>query len=345
MDYDTLRPQSGDDAARPVREQQAATNSNTTPSDKYRHGAGLPSGHRHASVDFRGELAPEQLKRFKKPSLAVNIGLTLLIWGVLLSVAGLETLLYQGSWELAAALYPLAGFVIARQQRCLELQVHDASHRTWYPHHPVLNDAIANVLAAWPVLSDVQSYWAFHRVHHASYGGDDDPCRRRFLVMRKAFEPGALLPSMLRYVWNWYQETGRNAGAIIRGACWHLAVMLSPALIFGWRAAAIAWLAFWLLPQFVFLPWLRFVAELEEHDYDSLRSEAESTYSNVGWLHRWVIHPMNDGYHLCHHAYPAVSQWRHAELHRLLLQQSARYRDALARTRPLGARGSLKDVG
>lgn len=45
------------------------------------------------------------------------------------------------------------------------------------------SDALANVLVAAPVLSWLSAYWKSHRIHRVHYGGDEDPCRRRFAAM------------------------------------------------------------------------------------------------------------------------------------------------------------------
>ena len=298
-----------------------------------------------AAVEFRNELPQKLLAQFRETNVLVSSGLAV---GCLVSItavaAGVMTL-YQLSWPLAVAFYPLAGAVIARQQRGLELMVHDGSHRAWYRKNPKVNDFMTNVLAAYPSFSDVGEYRGFHGPHHADYGSVRDPCKRRFESMRSAFAPGGLLPTMVSYTTGWYREAVRKPAALVRAAAWHLCVFLIPlGMALGWSTAFIAWGLFWLIPQFAFLPWLRFIAELEEHDYSDGQSESSGTYTNVGWLHTWVVHPLKDGYHLIHHAFPSVPQWKHKALHKLLMQVSPKYRSSRGRTTLLGGSKALRDV-
>ncbi len=299
-----------------------------------------------ATGEFKNELPQEVLAAFRKTNVLVSCGLAV---GCLLSivlVAASITSLHQLSWMLAAALYPLAGAIIARQQRGLELLVHDGSHCAWHRKNPRLNDLLTNLLAAYPSFTDVRQYWIFHKPHHAAYGSDSDPCKQRFEAMRSAFDPGGLLPTMVSYATGWYREAARKPGALLRAGIWHFFVFLLPLSLFlGWSYAFLIWFVFWPIPQFVFLPWLRFVAEMEEHDYSEGLSESNGTYTNVGWLHAWVVHPMHDMFHMIHHAFPSVPQWRHKALHRLLMQCSPKYRASRGRTKLLGSWTALREVG
>ena len=298
-----------------------------------------------AAVEFKGELSQELLSSFRETNVLVSAVLAVGCLASITAVAAGVMTLYQLSWPLAVALYPLAGLAIARQQRGLELLVHDGSHRAWYRKNPRLNDFLTNVLAAYPSFSDVAQYWVFHKIHHAGYGSEQDPCKRRFESMRLAFEPGGLLPTMVSYTFGWYREAARKPAALVRAAAWHSCVFLIPmGMALGWSTASIAWALFWLIPQFVFLPPLRFIAELEEHDYSDGQTESSGTYTNVGWLHTWVVHPLKDGYHLIHHAFPSVPQWKHKALHKLLMKVSQKYRFSRGRATLLGGSTALNDV-
>jgi len=298
-----------------------------------------------AAGRFAGDLSREVRQQFQKTNVFVSVALALACLGTIVTIAVALGALAAVNWPLALAFYPVAAAVIARQQRGLELLVHDGSHRSWCRARPRLNDELTNLLAAWPCFSEVSAYWTFHRIHHAKYGSDSDPCKRRFMQMRQAMLPGSFWRTIVDYTLGWYRETARDPKALLRAAAWHLVVLLIPgALLYGWEVALGAWIAFWVVPQFAFLPWLRFVAELEEHDYSDGLSETDGTFTNVGWLHTWLIHPLKDGYHLIHHAFPSVPQWRHRALHDILMRDSALYRRSLARQSPLGNATTLKEA-
>jgi fatty acid desaturase len=291
---------------------------------------------RYAAEEFRAELPRAIVDRFRRTNLAVSVGLALFAHASIVAIGAAMAILFMSRWPIALALYPLAATFIARQQRVLELLVHDGSHRAWCSGRPRLNDFLTNVLAAWPCFSDIASYWKFHRVHHMHYGSEIDPCKARFARMREAFEPRRTLATMARYTVQWYRDTFCEPLALARAAAWHACLVLAPLYLVAGAAALPLWLAFWLAPQLFFLPWLRFFAELEEHDYGHDKSELEGTFTNLGWIHAWLVHPMQDGYHLIHHAFASVPQWRHARLHKVLVALSVKYRQSLARRTVLG---------
>jgi fatty acid desaturase len=246
---------------------------------------------------------------------------------------------------LAAAMYLPALIVIARQQRVLELMIHDASHRAWARTRPWLNHAVANVVAAWPMLSDVERYWQSHRWHHGAYGSAKDPCRRRFNMIglddrdlstgwRIAREVIAWLPGYFR---EYYREVGASPKRLVVMLLWHCLVYVGPgALLFGIVPALLGWVLFWAVPMMSTLTALRSIAEAEEHDYTRGETEFETTFTNRGIIHRWLIHPWGDAYHQIHHMFPSIPQREHRKVHELLMAQDETYRRSRHRTTILG---------
>lgn len=80
------------------------------------------------------------------------------------------------------------------------------------------------------------------------------------------------------------------------------------------------------------LPVLRSIAEAEEHDYTLGDTEFETTFTNRGVLHRWLIHPWNDEFHQIHHQFPSIAQREHRKVHVLLMSLDEAYRRSLHRT-------------
>ncbi len=91
---------------------------------------------------------------------------------------------------------------------------------------------------------------------------------------------------------------------------------------FGPVAGVVA-VAEWLVTLLVALPILRFVAESGEHIYTGTDTVFDATVSNVGLLHRIVVHPHNDGYHTVHHLWPGIPHYRIHRVHRHLLRHDA----------------------
>lgn len=248
--------------------------------------------------------------------------------------------------------YPMTVLFVARQQRGLELMVHDASHSTWHRLRRDLNNRWADLLVAYPVLSTVAAYWASHRLHHGHYGADLDPCRRRFRNMGLAHVDLSSRWKIMKAVLRWlpsynreyYKEIGSASASVwLHFAIWHTLVLLAPTatilIVFGGVApllaaglALAAWTIWWVVPATVVLPVLRSIAEAEEHDYERGDTEFDTTFTNIGWLHVLLIHPFNDPYHLVHHMFPAIPAINHHKVHALLIQHDPAYQAALHRT-------------
>ena len=223
-------------------------------------------------------------------------------------------------------LYVLLTLPAARQMRGLECLVHEASHYNWVRKHR-LNDNLANMLAAWPVLSQVATYRKTHLLHHLRLGtdADTDLIRWRQLKLHEldrnrpiAFMIG-LAKRIVPYVPGWWWAIGVDPATITRFALWHvLLIGLIAAFTFSVPTAVLIWVFGWLIPLFVVLPVIRFIGELEEHNYP-LTSVIESTNTNIGVVHRLLIHPHGDGYHTLHHIFPTIPFFRIGAVHRHLM--------------------------
>ena len=252
---------------------------------------------------------------------------------------------------LSATLYLLACVFIARQLRGIEIMVHDASHLTWVRSNPNLNHLLADLFVGAPVLSSVKSYWKSHRIHHGQYGSHKDPCRQRFAAMGLGELDLSTNWKITRAVIRWlpgynaayYREIGSLS--LLQWAMfisWHFFVLVVPlATLFtlglgftlkvGMAMALFGWVLFWILPAMIFLPVIRSIAESEEHDYEAGGTEFETTFTNDGWMHRLLIHPKNDAYHVIHHLFPNIPESQHHWVHDLLMEHDERYKNALRR--------------
>lgn len=283
------------------------------------------------------------LGTFNRRNLFISSGWAVIYHSsiVVTALAAIAAFEYVGFLSGIAA-YFASILWIARQQRGLELMLHDASHGTWHRDR-TLNNVLADFLVAIPMLQTTRSYWESHAVHHTQFGSDNDPCRRRFREVREDLSKQRWLRGIGRYILGYYAEVSCKPVAILRMVAWHMVIFgLPTAEAFGTGTALKVWLLFWFVPQFVVLPPLRMIAELEEHDYDNCgKTEADCTFTNIARLHRWLIHPWQDSYHWIHHALPAVPEYRHKKLHRFLLKHSASYKKSMFRKHILGAPENL----
>jgi fatty acid desaturase len=242
------------------------------------------------------------------------------IGSVMLAVGAQAAIVVAGcvtyaAWDLfgslgGAAAYMAALPVIAREQRVLELLVHDGSHGA-FSRKRWLNEWLCNVVAAAPVVQLTAHYWRTHKIHHQQFGSDLDPCRDR-MFMGSDRGTGlwawlrAVLKAMPAYLRDYYGGVASTSSRpVLAALAWHGGAMLLLAAAIGWSMALACWLLFWALPFGFVLPVIRMQAESDEHDY-GLLCEASGTFTNLGPANALLVHPAGDIYHLAHHAFPAI---------------------------------------
>lgn len=308
-----------------------------------------PARRRGAGRGYRSNHLPDhvvmQLKAWEKTSRAGSLFDCAVYLLSIVLVAAVSVLLWQYSQVLGAAAYAAALVVIARQQRAIELMVHDAAHWSWDRDNKILNDRMADVCVGYPMMSTTGAYRKGHFIHHGTFAGEQDPCKRRFASMGLGHIELSTKWAITRAVLRWlpaynlayYTEIGSKSWAMLmQWAFWHGAVFLVPlSLVFGVGNGALLWALFWLVPMFTSLPVLRSIAEAEEHDYERGDTEFEATFTNDGWIHHLLWHPWNDAYHQIHHLYPNISQRMHHKVHKLLMRHDEKYRAGPIRTSTL----------
>jgi len=324
----------------------------TKPERRYKRGYDT----QHLSADVRATLkSAEECRpwaRIREATLTVASipAMAALTVAIILTLLNLE-MAFPVQAGASILIYLLACVVIARQLRGLEIMVHDASHLTWVRSNPKLNHFLADLFVGAPVLSSVKEYWKSHRIHHGQYGSHKDPCLQRFTDMGVTDIDLSTHWKIVRAVVAWlpsynaayYREIGsQSAYQWTLFITWHFCVLVAPLaalLTFGMgfelqvgiALALFGWVTFWVLPAMVFLPIIRSIAETEEHDYEAGETEFETTFTNDGFLHRLLIHPKNDAYHVIHHLFPNIPEAEHHWVHALLMEHDEKYSTALRR--------------
>ncbi len=286
-----------------------------------------------------------RLKAFEDTSLSGSVLDCVLYFASIVAAAVLCISVWRMNFLAGVVCYALVLLVIARQIRGLELMVHDASHWCWQKDKKHVNDMIANCFVSYPTMGTVETYRKGHFIHHGTYAGEQDPCKRRFAAMGLGEVDLSTKWAIMRAVLRWlpqynlvyYTENGSKSFSMLGSwALWHLAVFILPlSLMFGVDHAFLMWAMFWLVPMLVSLPVLRSIAEAEEHDYERGETEFESTYTNDGLIHHLLWHPWNDGYHQVHHMFPNISARYHHRVHKLLMLHDEKYRAGPIRTKTL----------
>ena len=227
---------------------------------------------------------------------------------------------------VAWALSLVAVVVMGRCGRALECMVHEASHRNWQ-RQGRWNDLLANVIAGFPTASQVGEYRRSHMVHHARLGSVDDPDIQRYekfdLESMTGLGGGALVTAVVRrlpaYNWSWYTTIGTSAVTLVLSGAWYTVVVGSVALAAHLSFALVVW-AHMLVAFGLVLPVIRMLGEAGEHRYLAGDTAFNATISNLGWAHRWVIHPHGDGHHTLHHLWSSVPHHQIGRMHRTLAE-------------------------
>ncbi|MFJ7272719.1 fatty acid desaturase family protein [Streptomyces sp. NPDC099050] len=302
----------------------AAVQSAVPPEDEspYRKGYRLPHG-------LREEIAAAHQSR---PVLTVACALA--DSAVALTAAVLCAWLLVSTTPLCSVPSAIVGCVlIARQLRALENLTHEASHYNWSRHQRRMNDILAWLFAGLPTSGRLSDYRASHLRHHGRFGTSEDPDRRRYAELdleamdrsSAAGFTGSVLVRITRYQIGWLREVKSDLTTTAGALLWSVALVAGPAALLADPVAALVATGLWVISVFVFLPVLRLIAEADEHIYSDSGTVFDATVSNVGLLHRVLVHPHADGYHTVHHLWPGIPHHALRRVHFMLMVQDPEY--------------------
>lgn len=290
-------------------------------------------GDKHSDVPLpHGYRAPKrfqlQLGRFKATRTIRSMLTALADLAVILGVPFLAMWL-RLEQPGAIVVFALSAWVAtARALRGLECLTHEASHyNVSRARH--INDLVGDMLAAIPTFQFVSQFRAGHvPKHHQHFGTSLDPDLRRYDELDlHAIDRStgwtftkSIARRLPRYIGGWFRNTGTDATTMIAALAWHIVFYITPlALVVGVPRAITLWLVFFAVPFLTILPVFRLVGEAAEHVYRGSTSVFDATVSNVGAVHRVLIHPHGDGFHLVHHLWPSVPHHQLGVAHRTLL--------------------------
>jgi fatty acid desaturase len=259
------------------------------------------------------------LRRLCQTSLKMSIATSVSDWACVVACmcAGVTCVALYGWWLAIPANLFLLWPLCARAQRGFENLTHEASHVNFCRKSKKLNDLIANWFCANWVLISVEMFRKPHLRHHKHFGSEADPDRVRFgrlnLDTMPRRSPLKLVQYLLRvlptYVLDYWRQFSDKKGQLLRSMIAHILLMMIVSYtIYGkfW----LLWVAYFWIPFVFYLPVHRFFAEAEEHRYVNADTEFGSTFSNIGWFQRWILHPHGDAFHLLHHMLPQVPHWK-----------------------------------
>ena len=231
---------------------------------------------------------------------------------------------------LARSLYILCIIVIASRQRAFENLVHEASHNNLFSNKH-LHERL-EFLYAFPVFRILQSYRRSHMVHHKHLGDpekDPDAIRIRELGLQnlparpKWYLLGVPLTGFLTY--EYFNTTMLDFWTTPERQISKTVYWAGVALALQYTQSFHLFAYYYLLPLLLILPITRYWAEASEHVGLDMTAPFGNSRSNIGFLHRWYLHPHNDGYHAVHHLQSQIPFHALPTAHRALMQASPEF--------------------
>jgi fatty acid desaturase len=241
-----------------------------------------------------------------------------------------------GIWQAITA-YFIGFLIIARQLRATEMLVHDGSHFSWDRKNRKLNDFLTNMIAAYPLLINLKTYRHDHVNHHKLFHSDLDSCFQRVirtgiheankydgLVRRKM-----LFKCLPRFIFDYIASTITEITtlkSILIGFSWHFIFILLPVYYFSESISVtlVSWGVYFWIPYLFLLPVFLFCNDAQDHKY-SENTEFSATMNSVGWWNVLFFAPVNTGYHLLHHLFPATPLWQCKKFHKKLMAHDKFY--------------------
>jgi fatty acid desaturase len=236
-------------------------------------------------------------------------------------------------------LYPIAVMFIGARQHALAVLQHDAAHYRLFPDRR-WNDAVGEVLLAWPILISNQHFREYHFLHHRYIGTEKDGNRLQYNTHTATGEltPAWQFPKQKIGLVFWFLlRISGVAGAIYllrsihriltKGSISYRLINLSYyavilGIIFSIDGGKLFPL-YWIIPLCTWFAGTNLLRIAGEHSaIDRPDNFYQLTRTTIpSWFDRIFIVPRNISYHLEHHIYPHIPFYNLPELHDRLMAQ------------------------
>ncbi|MDC1222046.1 fatty acid desaturase family protein [Salibacteraceae bacterium] len=256
-------------------------------------------------------------------------------WKSILSIAMEWTLIigcaYISELYFSWYLYPLVVIFIGARLLALGFIMHEAVHHL-ISKNSLLNDWLAEVFCAWPILVSMRSYRIKHLAHHAWLNTEDDPDfigksdanwtfpmkRMKFLKVLLVQISGLGIFGAMRAMSGAKVKTKK-----LKTPIWYhlLRVAFYAGIIslFVFSGNGSLLVLYWLIP---FLTWLQManrMRRIAEHSAMEDQPAALQTRTTIhGVLASIFLAPKNIAYHSEHHIYPGVPYYNLPQVHEML---------------------------
>lgn len=295
-------------------------------------------------------LSKEEVARFTARSDARGLLILALNWVTIFAIF----------WAVAQWTNPLTlllGVVLlGGRQLGLAVLMHESGHRSLFKTQ-ILNETLGQWLCAYPIMGDVNTYAASHRVHHQTAGTDQDPDLpnyRAYPISRESFrrkmirditgQTGLKLLVGLAHGQADIMTGGENRRKALYSGLLVNLILLAGLSALGMGALYLLWFAAYVTAYPLFAR-IRQVAEHGAVDnlYDP-DPRLNTRTTRARWFERLIFCPNNVCYHIEHHLLASVPCYHLKALHETLVQKgfyqghesalASGYRDMLERAVP-----------
>ena len=238
-------------------------------------------------------------------------------------------------------IHALAVIIISSRLRGFENLIHEASHGNLFTE--TSDHERYQFLYAFPVLRSLDDYRSTHMRHHRYLGDperDPDVQRIHYLgledISKRPLWYLIGLPCTgfltVEYITTVVWEFASSSASRMSKALYCLAI---GSLIY-WTDSIWLFAAYYLVPLLLILPTTRYWAEAAEHVGTDMNDTFASSRNNVGFWHRWYLHPFNDGYHAVHHLHSQVPFYLLPQAHQALMGNVRQYAERTLVSRGVG---------
>lgn len=248
-------------------------------------------------------------------------------WAVIvLAIAASEL---SGSWWL----YLPAVLVIAGRQHGLAALLHDFAHYRFLPNKKV-SDWVGDLFLAWPLLATLEGYRRNHLGHHRYLNTDQDPDWVVKVASREFTFPQEMRFAVLNLLGYLVGVSTvrdfRKALARIKAdekstpgyVAARIGFYVVAATLLTVTGSWTGFLLYWVVPYATFFFMFMYIRSVAEHfgptmDYSH---DLTATRTTIPYFwERWFFAPHHMNFHIEHHLYPSVPQYRLPELSKALM--------------------------
>ena len=272
-------------------------------------------------------LSQNESHRLRQRSNLVGFWLLLHCWGIIVGSVALFAL-YPNPLTFLICLV-----LVGSRQLGLAVLMHEGSHGMLFKTR-WLNENLAQWIAAWPMILNMNTYRKRHMAHHRFTRTEDDP--ENYLYTPFPVSRSSMARKILRdltgvvflrtqvgifhYIWGTPEDRWTRLRAFYIGPI----VFYGAAISGFWLAGRIdLFLLCWLLPMMTTQQLFLRVRNIAEHatmaDLEHPLKNSRTTL--VRWWERLTFAPYYVNYHIEHHMLPYVPCWRLPQVHKIMLEK------------------------